>query len=308
MNIYKSNSVKYFIDFNKWLLSNPNYYYIYCQLGKPKPFDVTLRDGLQGLPLEQQVKYNLNTKTTIYNELKSCELENIEIGSIVSDKIYPIFSDTLSFFSLVNTPTSILPINNYILIPNFNKYNKVCKTSQIKHFSLLSSVSNTFQLSNTHMTLQQSDEDISNILKQDLMNSTFKLYVSCIKECPIEGIINNDFIVNRLLKLNKFNVNKLCLSDTCGSLIANDLEYIITTCYKFGMVPSNFSLHLHVKPNRETEVEQLIHKALDLHIIDFDVSFLETGGCAKVLGNNNIKPNLSYELYYNSLKSYIIKQ
>ena len=36
-------------SFKKWYLSSYKFGKIYNDLGKPKPFDVTLRDGLQSL-------------------------------------------------------------------------------------------------------------------------------------------------------------------------------------------------------------------------------------------------------------------
>jgi pyruvate/oxaloacetate carboxyltransferase len=134
-----------------------------------------------------------------------------------------------------------------------------------------------------------------------------KLYVSCINECPISGKINNDFIVNRILKLNKMNVDNICLSDTCGTLNVDDFEYIVDACNFFGLPSHKLSLHLHVKNGSEDIVEKIIHKALDKRIIDFDVSLLETGGCSVTMNTNQIAPNLSYELYYKSLVNYIEK-
>jgi hypothetical protein len=163
------------------------------------------------------------------------------------------------------------------------------------------------------MTLEESDQDLYNMLfqldenKYRRFKPYIKLYVSCISDCPIEGKIDNDFIVNRLLLLNKLNVENLCLSDTCGSLEIEDFEYIIETCSFFGLHPSKFSLHLHVKPGRENIIEKIIHKALDYKIIKFDVSLLETGGCSVTMKKENLAPNLSYELYYKALYNYILK-
>jgi len=134
-----------------------------------------------------------------------------------------------------------------------------------------------------------------------------KLYVSCINECPIEGKIDNDFIVNRILQLNKLNITNICLSDTCGSLCLEDFEYIIDTCIHFGIPRTKLSLHLHVKPGREKIIETIIHNALDRKIVNFDVSLLENGGCSVTMDKDKLCPNLSYDLYYKSLVNYIIK-
>jgi hypothetical protein len=167
------------------------------------------------------------------------------------------------------------------------------------------------------MTLEESDKDIYDMLYELDNNintnikskkSFVKLYVSCINECPIEGKIDNDFIVNRILNLNKMNVDDICLSDTCGSLNEEDFEYIVDTCAYFGLPFSKFSLHLHVKRERETVIQRIIHKALDRKIIKFDVSYLDTGGCSVTMNKKNLAPNLSYDLYYKTLCNYILKK
>jgi isopropylmalate/homocitrate/citramalate synthase len=309
-------------SFKKWCYGSYKFGKMYNDLGKPKPFDVTLRDGLQALSKEEQKIFKTSDKLVIYDNITTKHKpKNIEIGSIVSEKVLPIFSDTIKIFdTLYNSQLKEHNIHKYkrenyfIVVPNEEKLESIIKNPNISHLSFITSVSNSFQLKNTKMSLEESDNDIYSMLYELDDNiyrnkSPFvKLYVSCINECPIEGKIDNDFIVNRILHLNKMNVDTICLSDTCGSLSEEDFEYIVDNCAYFGFPMSKFSLHLHVKKNRENEVEKIIHRALDRKIINFDVSFLETGGCSVTMDKKNIVPNLSYELYYKALCNYIIKK
>jgi isopropylmalate/homocitrate/citramalate synthase len=299
---------------------NNNFKLFYNKLGPPELFDVTLRDGLQGLSREQQNEFTFENKKNLYNKI--CSIHNpkkIEIGSIVSKKVLPIFADSMELFNYIKENHESIKKETekqpecFILIPNYSKLQDVINNTSINNFSFITSVSNSFQIKNTKMTLEESDQDLYNMLfqldenKYRRFKPYIKLYVSCISNCPIEGKIDNDFIVNRLLLLNKLNVENLCLSDTCGSLEIEDFEYIIETCSFFGLHPSKFSLHLHVKPGRENIIEKIIHKALDYKIIKFDVSLLETGGCSVTMKKENLAPNLSYELYYKALYNYILK-
>lgn len=149
--------------------------------------------------------------------------------------------------------------------------------------------------------------EIMKILKENHDSFYVKLYVSCINYCPIVGKLNNDDIVNKLLKLYELKINSICLSDTCGTLNTEDFEYIVDKCANLGIPYNIFSLHLHVGNNREDIVEKIIHKALDRKIINFDVSLLKSGGCSITINKDNLCPNLSYELYYRSLINYIEK-
>ena len=309
-------------SFKKWYLSSYKFGKMYNDLGKPKPFDVTLRDGLQALTKEEQNAFITYDKLTLYNNIISIHNpKNIEIGSIVSEKVLPIFKDTIEIseilydFQLKGKEIENKKIKSiFVLVPNKDKLKSVINNPKINHFSFITSVSNSFQLKNTKMTLEESDKDIYEMLyelddnKYRKRKPFVKLYVSCINECPIEGKIDIHFIVNRILKLNSMNVDSICLSDTCGTLNVDDFEYIVDTCAFFGFPLIKFSLHLHVKREREKEVERIIHKALDRKIINFDVSYLETGGCSVTMDKKNLVSNLSYDLYYKTLCNYIIKK
>ena len=309
-------------SFKKWYSSRYKFGKFYNDLGKPMPFDVTLRDGLQALSKEEQTKFTSRNKIEIYNNIISLHNpKNIEIGSIVSEKVLPIFKDTIEICNtLYNFQLKEYLKQNekrkniFVVVPNKEKLKYVINNPKINNFSFITSVSNSFQVKNTRMDLEESDKNIYEMLYELDDNNCrrkkpfVKLYVSCINECPIEGKIDNDFIVNRILNLNKMNVDNICLSDTCGSLNEEDFEYIIDTCRYFGFPSSKFSLHLHVKKERENEIEKIIHKAFERKITNFDVSYLETGGCSVTMNKKNLLPNLSYDLYYRSLCNYIIKK
>jgi isopropylmalate/homocitrate/citramalate synthase len=278
-----------------------------------------LRDGLQSLTKTEQDSYSTEKKIEVYNEIYThYRPQNIEIGSNVSEKILPIFKDTVTLHKYIvheqikNADNySNYKTDNYILIPNYQKLIETTKLNRFTHFSFIDSVSNSFQLKNTKRTMSENYEELTNIVYHldnffpNAFSYKTKLYVSCINNCPIDGKIDNNFIINRLLKLNHLSFDTICLSDTCGTLEPKDFEYIVDTCNRFGLPYSKLSLHLHVKPTREKEVEKIIHKALERKIINFDVSLLNTGGCSVTMNRETTSPNLSYDLYYKSLVNYI---
>jgi len=309
-------------SFKNWYLSRYKFSKFYNDLGKPMPFDVTLRDGLQALSKEEQNKFTTNNKLALYNKVtKIYNPKNIEVGSIVSEKVLPVFKDTIEICEMLHyfkdfQKTNSIEIkekkqNIFVLVPNNEKLKNIIENQKIKYFSFITSVSNSFQYKNNKMKLEDSEKDIYEMVNQlncKRKNKYIKLYISCINECPIQGKIDNDFIINRILKFNKMDIDNICLSDTCGSLTEKDFEYIVDTCAFFGFPLSKFSLHLHVKKDRENEIEKIIHKALDRKIINFDVSYLETGGCSVTMDKNKMVPNLSYDLYYKALYNYIISK
>ena len=311
-------------SFRKWYLSDANFYKKYYELGQPIPFDVTLRDGLQSLSKEEQNTFTTDKKIETYMDIiLKHNPKNIEIGSIVSEKVLPVFKDTIPFFEIVNNlqntnvnvnVNKVQKQNNFVLVPNKKKLHSIINDSFMNYFSFITSASNSFQLKNTKMTLEETDQEIYEmmyLLDENtfrMQKPTVKLYISCINNCPIEGKIDNDYIVNRIMMLSKTGVDNICLSDTCGTLSLEDFEYIAENCLFFGLSANRLSLHLHVKEERITEIKRIIHKALDLKINQFDVSNFKTGGCSVTMKKEQIAPNLSYELYYEAISNYIEKK
>lgn len=145
------------------------------------------------------------------------------------------------------------------------------------------------------------------VFKDDVVPYKVKLYVSCINECPIEGKIPTTNIVDKLLELNDINFDKICLSDTCGTLTKEDFVDIINNITKNGLDIKKISLHLHIKPEREGEMEEIVHLAFNYGINEFDVSHIGSGGCSVTMDKNKLVPNMNYEQFYKFLISYLLK-
>lgn len=313
------NKTKVFIDN---CLNNSMFIHFYNLIGRPKPFDVTLRDGLQSLSNEEQKSFTTKNKIEIYNKLiQKHNIENIEIGSFVSDKIFPIFKDTPILLNEINKINKMNEINNYVLVPNFTQLQNALKCGA-KNFSFITSVSDSFQYKNTKMSLHENLENIKNMILylDDYRNFEFepetgeitanfkenyiKIYVSCINRCPIEGEIKLSRIISHLLKIHKLNPTRICLSDTCGNLKPEDFVSIINYCKNVGIDIKKFSLHLHIHPDKEIEAEKIMFIALDNGINEFDVSDFMTGGCSVTMDKSNLAPNMNYEQYYRFLTNY----
>ena len=112
-------------------------------------------------------------------------------------------------------------------------------------------------------------------------------------------------VAEEIMQYHYSGVNKICLSDTCGTLDYKDFNQIMNLVNYYGMPLNRFSLHLHVNPNNIYNTKKIMFSAFDRGITDFDVSELSTGGCSVTMKKENICPNLSYDLYYETLTEYI---
>jgi hydroxymethylglutaryl-CoA lyase len=318
--------IKTFTEFFVLCSRNPSLMHIYKSIGNPKPFDVTLRDGLQALSKEEEKIFTTERKIALYNEiLVNHSPKNIEIGSFVNEKILPIFRDSGDLLDyLYNNRKNYNNVNNYVLIPNLIQLQNALNRGA-KNFSLITSVSDSFQRKNTKMSLNESLQNISDIMtylddynyckinsetEEIIYNNKInkiKIYISCINHCPIEGEIKLSRIISQIIKINKLKPTTICLSDTCGNLTAENFNDIIKYCKNLEIDIKKFSLHLHIHPDREEEAEKIVFLALDNGINEFDVSYLTTGGCSLTIDKSNIAPNMNYEQYYKFLINYLIK-
>lgn len=262
-----------------------------------KLFDVSLRDGLQSLPRILSLSEKKDIFHRIINKYKP---ENIEVGSIVSDKILPQFKDSRELFK---HGESIGQKNMFLLIPSFKNYINIMSTSDnninLKNISLITSVSESFIKKNSNMSEKQNKSSIELILNHNIYENrrdnrlnNVKLYISCINECPIDGKLDNDFVIEKIKTYLKFSeITEFCLSDTCGTLTFNDYKYIIDNTLKY-IEPSKIGLHLH----SSDEIKKIINYSINKNIKKFDVSCLEnTGGCVVTMDRKKINSNLTYE-------------
>jgi hydroxymethylglutaryl-CoA lyase len=297
------------ISSNKTLLNK----YIFKRVFKVQSFDVSLRDGLQSLSTIEREHFTTNIKKELYkNIIINHNPSSVEIGSIVNYKLLPIFSDTpeLSTFFENNFLYRKKP-RNYVLVPNLEKLKKGLDIG-ITHMSFITSVSNSFQLKNTRMTLDENYINLENMFNHlstiDRSQFSVKIYVSCINECPIDGKIDNSKIINTINKFIFLKPDKICLSDTCGTLTLSEFKSLLNELKKSDINYSLLSLHLHINPDNENEAEQIVHYAIDNGIFEFDVSAINSGGCSITIDREKVSPNMSYEQYYKFLSTYLLNK
>lgn len=312
--------------FLKWIEMNTKYKNIYNSMDIIL-FDTTLRDGLQNIPKENLSDFTTEKKIKLYEKIiKEYNPESIEIGSIVSEKFFPIFSDSLEILRITNQLNK-----NFLLVPSVSKLKQIINPDVIneklytldvdkkleiyrcKNFSFIASVSESFQIKNTKKTLAETRLEIlkmTQLIDSNIKDRKIKLYLSCIDNCPIEGKISHDNIIEEIKYYHEIcKPDIICLSDTCSSLSYESFINIIDQILIEGIDIMKISLHLHIDLSTKNSVDNLqkiFNSALDRKITKFDVSLLEFGGCVMTMNYNKTKPNLSYELYYKLLKNYII--
>ena len=251
-------------------------------------FDVTLRDGLQSM----KKIYTIQEKKNILHNIiqKYPYTKNIEIGSMVSQKILPQMNDSIELYKYAEEK---YPEHNFfMLIPNLHKF-MTAKSIGIKNMSFITSVSDEFQKKNVNQTITETNYDLS-LMSMDVDdNYKTKLYISCVDECPISGKLDVENICHKINNNLHFVIDNICISDTCGTLSFKNFKEILANIDENKR--NKISLHLH-NPNNP-DIVHIINYAISKNITMFDVSDINAGGCSVTMNSNTMTNNLNYDFF-----------
>jgi hydroxymethylglutaryl-CoA lyase len=247
------------------------------------------RDAMQGIkqfiPTAQKVQY--------IQSILRVGFDTIDFGSFVSPKAIPQMVDTaevLSKLDLSQTNSKLLSI-----VANSRGAAEACTHSEIDYLGYPFSISENFQMRNTHKTIAQSIVLLQDILNQaDAANKEVVVYISMGFGNPYGDPWNVDIVGEWTERLSKMGVKILSLSDTVGTSNPENIKYLFSN-----LIPHykdiEFGAHLHTTP--DTWFEK-IDAAYLAGCKRFDGAIQGFGGCpmAKddLTGNMPTEKVLSY--------------
>ncbi len=247
------------------------------------------RDAMQGIkqfiPTEQKVQY--------IQSLLRVGFDTIDVGSFVSPKAIPQMVDTakvLSQLDLSKTTSKLLAI-----VANTRGAESASKQSEIDYLGYPFSISENFQMRNTHKTIAQSVlilDDILNIANRT--NKEVVVYISMGFGNPYGDPWNVDIVGEWTERLSKMGVKILSLSDTIGSSTPESIHYLFSNLIpKYSNI--EFGAHLHTTPTSWFEKVDAAYKA---GCNRFDGAIQGFGGCPmakdELTGNMPTEKLLSY--------------
>lgn len=247
------------------------------------------RDAMQGIktfiPTEQKVKY--------LQALLRVGFDTIDFGSFVSPKAIPQMQDTaevLGQLDLTQTTSKLLAI-----IANTQGATLAAKHKEIAYLGFPFSISENFQMRNTHKTIAESIITLQEILEiADTSNKEVVTYISMGFGNPYGDPWNVDIVGEWTERLANMGVKILSLSDTVGSSTPEVIDYLFSN-----LIPKyphiEFGAHLHTTPDKWFEKIDAAYKA---GCKRFDGAIQGFGGCpmAKddLTGNMPTEKLLSY--------------
>ncbi len=247
------------------------------------------RDAMQGIkdfiPTENKVQY--------IQSLLRVGFDTIDFGSFVSPKAIPQMVDTaevLSRLDLSKTTSKLLAI-----IANTRGADDASKHEAIDYLGYPFSISENFQMRNTHKTIAESVETLSSILNiADASGKEVVVYISMGFGNPYGDPWNVDVVGEWTEKLSNMGVKILSLSDTIGSSNAESITHVFSNLIP--LYPDiEFGAHLHTTPSTWFEKVDAAFKA---GCRRFDGAIQGFGGCPmakdELTGNMPTEKLLSY--------------
>ena len=248
------------------------------------------RDAMQGI---KSHFISTEDKANYINSLLRVGFDTIDFGSFVSPKAIPQMRDTaevLSKLDLSSTESKLLAI-----IANVRGANDAAQFEEIDYLGYPFSISENFQMRNTHKTISQSIEALQEILSiATRANKEVVAYLSMGFGNPYGDPWNVDIVGEWTEKLSNMGVKILSLSDTIGTSTPEVIDYLFSN-----LIPKypeiEFGAHLHTTPTSWKEKVEAAYKA-GCH--RFDGAIMGYGGCpmAKddLTGNMPTEKLLSY--------------
>ena len=228
------------------------------------------RDAMQGIktfiPTESKVAY--------LQSLLRVGFDTIDFGSFVSPKAIPQMQDTsevLARLDLSQTRSKLLAI-----IANTQGAEKASVYPEIKYLGFPFSISENFQMRNTHKTIAESLVTLQEILEiADASNKEVVAYLSMGFGNPYGDPWNIEIVGEWTEKLSIMGVKILSLSDTIGSSTPEVIEYLFSNLIpKYAKI--EFGAHLHSTPGRWFEK---VDAAYNAGCRRFDGAIQGFGGC-----------------------------
>lgn len=247
------------------------------------------RDAMQGIkpfiPTVQKVKY--------LQALLRVGFDTIDFGSFVSVKAIPQMQDTaevLSQLDLSQTRSKLLAI-----VANTQGAQQAALHPEIQYLGFPFSISENFQMRNTHKTIAESLVTLEEILAiADQSNKEVVTYISMGFGNPYGDPWNVDIVGEWTEKLANKGVKILSLSDTVGSSTPEVIKYLFSHLIpKYPAI--EFGAHLHTTPDKWFEK---IDAAYHAGCRRFDGAIQGFGGCPmakdELTGNMPTEKLLSY--------------
>lgn len=232
-------------------------------------------------------------KARYLNALLKVGYDTIDFGSFVSPKAIPQMRDTAEVLSLLDLSESKSKL--LAIVANLRGATDAARFAEIDYLGYPFSVSETFQIRNTHATISESLLRVAQI--QEICQAHGKglvIYLSMAFGNPFGDPWNVDIVQGWVDKLAEMDIKIMALSDTVGVSTPHSISYLYSN-----LIPPypdvEFGAHLHTTPD---SWYPKIDAAYQHGCLRFDSAIRGYGGCP--MAKHELTGNMATEnlIYY----------
>ena len=242
-------------------------------------FEVGPRDGLQNIKNEIPI----NRKIEIIDILSTTGIKKIECGSFVSAKWVPQMRGTDQIFQEIFRKDGV---KYTALTPNLKGFENAMNV-KVDEIAVFAAASETFSQKNVNCSIAESLERFVDIFKKAKQKKIpVRGYVSCIVECPYEGKVKPEKVLEVTSRLLDMGCYEVSLGDTIGKGTPKTVEVLLKVICE-NLHSQQLAGHFH--DTSDTAIKN-VEIALKYGITTFDTAIGGLGGCPYAPG---AKGNLS---------------
>lgn len=228
------------------------------------------RDAMQGI----KSFISTNVKANYLQFLLQVGFHSLDFGSFVSPRAVPQMRDTanvLDQLDMSKTKTKLLAI-----VANLRGAETALNFEQIEYIGFPFSISENFQMRNTHKTIAEALHSLERIKElTDKSNKILVVYLSMGFGNPYGDPWSVDVVSQWVERLAQMGIQIISLSDTVGQAVPEDITYLYSTLIR-AFPAIEFGAHFHTHPNRGYEK---LTAAFDAGCRRFDGAIQGFGGC-----------------------------
>ena len=242
-------------------------------------FEVGPRDGLQNIKNEIPI----NRKIELIDILSATGIKKIECGSFVSAKWVPQMRGTDQIFQEILRKDGV---KYTALTPNLKGFENAMSV-KVDEIAVFAAASETFSQKNVNCSIAESLKRFGDIFKKAKQKKIpVRGYVSCIFECPYEGTVKPEKVLEVTSRLLEMGCYEVSLGDTIGKGTPKTVDALLKVICE-NLHAQQLAGHFH--DTNDTAIKN-VEIALKYGITTFDTAIGGLGGCPYAPG---AKGNLS---------------
>lgn len=231
-------------------------------------FEVGPRDGLQN----EKAQIAASDKIRLVDALSACGFTKIEVTSFVNPKWVPQMADAAEVMAGITRKPGV---SYAALTPNLRGLEAALE-ARVDEVAVFASASEGFSQANINCSIAESLERYAPVLeKAGRAGLPVRGYVSCVTDCPYDGLTPPDKVAEVALALRDMGCYEVSLGDTIGHGTPESVGRMLDAVLR-DLSPAELAGHFHDTRGRALDN---IRTCLARGLRVFDAAVGGLGGC-----------------------------